>query len=67
MTWSLSPSSEVGERARAVIRPARPDDADCCAEIAVAAWRPIFESWRELLGEELWRQNFADWATPPRL
>ncbi len=49
------------------IRPARPGDAEACAQIAVDAWRHIFEHWRELLGDELWALNFGDWERQKRL
>ncbi|MFP4249977.1 MAG: GNAT family N-acetyltransferase [Armatimonadota bacterium] len=49
-----------------VIRPATPDDADRCGEIAVEAWRCAFEGWREILGETLWERVFGDWEARKR-
>lgn len=49
-----------------VIRTARPDDADRCGQIAVAAWRCVFESWREILGEGVWERVFGDWEDRKR-
>lgn len=40
------------------IRPGTPADAEAAAEIAVAAWQPVYQWRRELLGEELFR---AEW------
>jgi ribosomal protein S18 acetylase RimI-like enzyme len=51
----------------AEIRPARPEDAERCAEIAVEAWRCIFESWRELIGDSVWEAVFGDWSERKRL
>lgn len=49
-----------------VIRPARPEDADRCGEIAVAAWLCVFESWREIIGEAVWERVFGDWEDRKR-
>jgi len=43
------------------IRPATPEDADRCGQIAVDAWRCVFEGWRETLGDAIWEQTFGDW------
>ncbi|MGC9318219.1 MAG: GNAT family N-acetyltransferase [Armatimonadota bacterium] len=56
----------AGATPRPVIRPATPHDAERCGEIAVEAWRIVFESWRGLLGEKLWRQVFGDWQHQKR-
>ena len=48
------------------IRAARPEDADTCGQIAVAAWRGVFESWREILGDALWERNYGDWELRKR-
>lgn len=48
------------------IRPATPEDAERCGEIAVAAWRCVFESWRNLLGDPLWERLFGDWKARKR-
>ncbi len=52
--------------AEPVIRPAGPEDAERCAEIAVEAWRPVFASWRELLGEKLFQIVYSDWEAVKR-
>ncbi|MGD9497304.1 MAG: GNAT family N-acetyltransferase [Armatimonadota bacterium] len=51
---------------RPAIRLARPEDAQRCGEIAVAAWRCIFEGWRELIGERAWQDCFGDWEQQKR-
>lgn len=51
---------------RGAIRPAGPEDAERCGEIAVDAWRCVFESWRELLGDALWERVFGDWEARKR-
>lgn len=60
MTSASSPLSSGGGP-DPVIRPATPEDAQRCGEIAVAAWAGIFESWRRLIGEGPWRDSFGDW------
>ncbi|HCA47038.1 MAG TPA: GNAT family N-acetyltransferase [Armatimonadetes bacterium] len=49
-----------------VIRPARAEDAECCGEIAVQAWRPIFHAWREILGDSVWKRVYGDWELQKR-
>ena len=44
------------------IRPARDEDLDRVVEIARAAWVPIHESFRKILGEELYGVLCGDWA-----
>jgi len=36
-----------------IVREVRPGDVQAVVEIAVAAWEPIFESFREILGDDL--------------
>ena len=48
------------------IRPARADDAERCGEIAVQAWRPIFNTWREILGDSVWDRVYGDWEFQKR-
>lgn len=48
------------------IRPARPEDAERCGQIAVDAWRGIFEGLRELLGDALWERVLGDWESVKR-
>jgi len=45
-----------------VVRPARDEDLDRAAEIARAAWVRIHESFRKILGEELYAVLSPDWA-----
>ena len=35
------------------IRPARPDDIDVIADIAIRAWEPIFRERAAVIGEDL--------------
>ncbi len=44
-----------------VIRDVNPDDVGTLCEIAVAAWRPIFASFRQMLGDELFEVVCAGW------
>ena len=43
------------------IRQFRPEDADALVEIALAAWAPLFDSWRKLMGENLFAALHANW------
>lgn len=43
-----------------VIRDVRPDDVETICQIAVAAWDPIFDHFRELMGEELFAATCPD-------
>ncbi len=43
------------------IRALRPDDIGRCCDIAVTAWEPVFASFRQLLGDELFGLGHADW------
>jgi ribosomal protein S18 acetylase RimI-like enzyme len=43
------------------LRPARPADCARCQEIAVAAWEPIHDERRRLLGDTLYDHLTADW------
>ena len=49
-----------------VIRPFRDSDLPTLLDIAVAAWQPVFESYRALLGDELFQTAFPDWKTMKR-
>jgi ribosomal protein S18 acetylase RimI-like enzyme len=43
------------------IRPAREDDTDRIVELSLAAWAPVFESFRTLMGEALYHRVHPDW------
>lgn len=43
------------------LRATRPDDADACAAVAVAAWQRVFDSYASILGAGLYQRSFADW------
>ncbi len=66
MTCPSSRLSSGGAGADPVIRPARPEDARRCGEIAVAAWQGVFDAWRELIAERAWQNSFGDWAERKR-
>ncbi len=67
MTSSSPPPSSAGDDGSTpTIRPATAEDAPRCAAIAVAAWRCVYQGWRELLGESLWERNFGDWEERKR-
>jgi len=44
-----------------VIRDLEPSDVEAIVEIAVAAWEPIFASFRQILGDELFAARCPDW------
>ena len=44
-----------------VVRDIRPDDADVVAEIAVAAWEPIFAGSRSVMGDALFEMACPNW------
>ena len=46
-----------------IIRDAQTDDADAVAEIAVAAWRPIYARLRDFLGDELFDTLHTGWES----
>jgi ribosomal protein S18 acetylase RimI-like enzyme len=49
-----------------VIRQAEPQDAERCGEIAVLAWRRVFEAWEALLGPRIFAQHYGDWRERKR-
>ncbi len=46
---------------RIIIRPARDDDLETMKQIAVEAWEPIYQSFRELTGDELFATLNSEW------
>ena len=46
---------------QAIIRSARDDDLEKIREIAVAAWKPIYVSFRKLIGEEIFDSVYSQW------
>lgn len=44
-----------------VIRELKPGDVDVIADIAVAAWTPIYAQFRDIMGEELFSALYPDW------
>ena len=45
----------------AIIRPAQDDDLEIIKQIAVEAWKPIYESCRKMAGDELFTTIHSDW------
>jgi len=43
------------------IRDMESGDVERIGEIAVAAWRPIYEYYREIMGEDLFAAKYGDW------
>jgi ribosomal protein S18 acetylase RimI-like enzyme len=43
------------------IRPYEPADADRVVELSLAAWEPVFASFRNVFGEELYLRIHPDW------
>jgi ribosomal protein S18 acetylase RimI-like enzyme len=48
------------------IRPFETSDRDRVLDIAVAAWQPVFKSYREILGGELFDTMHAGWEEDKR-
>jgi ribosomal protein S18 acetylase RimI-like enzyme len=45
------------------IRALRPDDIDAVVEFSLRAWQPVFESFRPVMGAEIYRRVYPDWKT----
>jgi ribosomal protein S18 acetylase RimI-like enzyme len=45
------------------IRRYTPADADRVVELSLAAWQPVFASFREILGDDLYERVHPDWET----
>lgn len=43
------------------IRPAQADDTARVVELSLAAWAPVFDSFRSLMGEALYQRVHPDW------
>lgn len=43
------------------IRALRPDDVDSVVEFSLRAWQPVFESFRQVMGAEIYRRIYPDW------
>ena len=43
------------------IRTLRPDDIDAVVEFSLRAWQPAFESFRQVMGAEIYRRVYPDW------
>jgi ribosomal protein S18 acetylase RimI-like enzyme len=44
-----------------VIRPSTPADADRVVELSLAAWDPVFASFRGVMGDDLYERVHPDW------
>ncbi|MGZ4435804.1 MAG: hypothetical protein ACXVW7_19605 [Trebonia sp.] len=47
----------------ASIRALPPDDIDVVVEFSLRAWQPVFESFRQVMGAEVFRRVYPDWKT----
>ena len=56
----------ASEAAVPTVRPARPDDAPRCGDIAVAAWEPVYASFRKMLGDALFELRCYGWQDGKR-
>jgi len=56
----------MGQDAVGTIRPARPEDADRCGDIAVLAWQRVFCAWEKLLGPVIFARHYAGWEERKR-
>src|SRR5687767_7604781 len=43
------------------LRPLSGDDSETVLELSVRAWEPVFDSFRELLGDRLFARFYPDW------
>jgi len=48
------------------IRPYRPDDAPAIAELSIAAWAPVFQSFEQVLGRGIFLRLYPDWQAAQR-
>jgi ribosomal protein S18 acetylase RimI-like enzyme len=46
-----------------MIRTCSVDDHDRVVELSLAAWQPVFDSFRAILGDDLYRRVHPDWLT----
>jgi ribosomal protein S18 acetylase RimI-like enzyme len=44
-----------------IVRPLEPADVEAVVEVALAAWAPIYASYRRIMGDELFRTAHPDW------
>lgn len=54
-------SNSMKEKIKFEIRKASDSDMNKIAEIAVAAWEPIYSNYRQQIGEELFAVFFTNW------
>ena len=47
----------------ATIRPLTPADTAAVVEFSLRAWKPVFDSFRTVLGERLYQALYPDWST----
>jgi GNAT superfamily N-acetyltransferase len=45
------------------IRPLRPDDVQRVVRLSLAAWEPVFASFRQVLGPRIYARIYPDWTT----
>ena len=48
------------------IRPARKDDVDALVQLSLLAWVPVFHSFKQVLGPEIYSLIWPDWETSQR-
>jgi ribosomal protein S18 acetylase RimI-like enzyme len=44
-----------------IIHPLRADDVDAVVEFSVRAWRPVFESFKQVMGPDIFRRIYPHW------
>jgi GNAT superfamily N-acetyltransferase len=59
-----SPDTERHDRVQ--IRPYTPEDAAAIADLSVAAWAPVFQSFEQVLGTEIFLRIYPDWQPTQR-
>ena len=48
---------------KTIVRPARAGDLGTIKQIAVEAWEPVYQSFRKLMGDELFELVHSNWQT----
>ena len=49
-----------------LIRPAADEDIEAIVQLSLLAWEPIFTSFRQILGAEIYSRIYPDWRTLQR-
>ena len=61
--WRIRSSVTSGEPLSLSIRPVRKTDAAEVVRLSLAAWEPIFESFRGVLGPRVYGRIWPEWRS----